>query len=664
MVSHPAVCISMSTPWTWRSTPHVWDRWWLLILALLIGPAWADDPAATQEALENFQKGEAAFRDRDFDTALQWYEKALLLIDQDGSLVLGKNRAVRSISTGRFADRVTTEEIERAEYRPNERIEEIKTMRFEAQRRAKPPKLKLHWVTLSEPTQDSILDGGEKGIIVVNVENSGQSSAIETYLDVALNDPQGLIYEKRVDLGEVPAGQSVSANVQIEAARNVNASHRQVAVRARDRAGFDSNLLEIVLPTRPHEPAQIAVSDIQLHDLTGDTLIDPLETVLVRAAVVNVGKGASNPLVARLDLGKGVFYGPEQGEPIELGVLYPGQARNVEFSFLTNTTFADGQKVPVTLRVVDKDDNRHAERDVNAYIHVPPAGLGAAGARSTARASADLGAEVIDVDVKLPRGAVPNPDAVAVVIGNRSYRKAGLPDVKYAHNDARVIKEYLVRTLGFDEANILYVEDATAAVFNEIFGSNERHTGRLFGYVKPGVSEVFVYYSGHGAPDISSANAFFVPVDTDPSYIAISGYPLELLYRNLGKLPARRFTIVLDTCFSGNSGGGPLLGNISPASIRVKDAKGELDNAAIFTSTQPQQVSAWYHEKRHGLFTYYFLKGLSGAADADKNRQITSTELGSYVTLEVAHQARRKYGLEQNPVLLEKQPSVLTHLGD
>lgn len=658
MISNCMGCVSMQSEISRRAARCICRWGWFLLWMFMLGPTWADEAATTQDALDHFQKGEEAFHKEDFDAALAQYEKALLLIDRDGPLVLGKNRTERSVSTGRFADRVTTEEIERADYRPNQRIEEIKTMRFEAQRRAKPPKLKLHWVTLSEPTQDSILDGGEKGVIVVNVENTGQSSAMDGYLDIALNDSQGLVYEKRVDLGEVAAGQSVSANVQIEAARNVTASNRQVSVRARDRAGFVSNMLDIVLPTRPHEPAQVAVSDIQLQDLTGDSLIDPLETVFVRAVVVNVGKGASNALLARLDLGKGVFYGPEQGEPIDLGVLYPGQSRPVEFSFLTNASFGDGQKIPVTLRVVDRDDNRHAERDVNAYIHAPAAAL------TAARASADRSAEVIDVDVKLPRGVVPNPDAVAVVIGNRSYRKAGLPDVKYAHNDARVIKEYLVRTLGFDEANILYVEDATAAVFNEIFGNSERHTGRLFSYVKPDVSEVFVYYSGHGAPDISSANAFFVPVDADPSYVAISGYPLELLYRNLGKLPARRFTIVLDTCFSGNSDGGPLLGNVSPASIRVKDAEGKLDNAAIFTSTRPQQVSAWYHEKRHGLFTYYFLKGLSGAADADKDRQITSTELGNYVTLEVAHQARRKYGLEQNPVLLEKQSTVLTQLGE
>src|SRR2546426_1555509 len=45
------------------------------------------------------------------------------------------------------------------------------------------------------------------------------------------------------------------------------------------------------------------------------------------------------------------------------------------------------------------------------------------------------------------------------------------------------------------------------------------------------------YYSGHGAPT-TDGGAYLVPVDADARRIQLNGYPLELLYRNLGKLPA------------------------------------------------------------------------------------------------------------------------------
>ena len=229
-------------------------------------------------------------------------------------------------------------------------------------------------------------------------------------------------------------------------------------------------------------------------------------------------------------------------------------------------------------------------------------------------------------------------------------------------NDSRIIKQYLIKTLGFDEENILYFEDATAANFTELFGTKENFQGRLSNMLKKEGTELFVYYSGHGAPDLKTKNSFFVPVDADPNYIALSGYSLDLFYKNIAKMTTNKVTIVLDTCFSGNSDGGYLLGGISPAIINIKQAKHQIKNAVIFSSTRSGQVSTWYHEKKHGLFTYYFLKGLAGAADNDENLVITSSELANYVKNSVPYQARRLNGIEQNPVISQNKESKIAYL--
>ena len=75
----------------------------------------------------------------------------------------------------------------------------------------------------------------------------------------------------------------------------------------------------------------------------------------------------------------------------------------------------------------------------------------------------------------------------------------------YADRDAAVMKQYLVETLGYDPDNILYVADATLSDFNQLFGSRRQPRGKLHDYVRPGKSDVFVYYVGHGAPDPASA---------------------------------------------------------------------------------------------------------------------------------------------------------------
>ena len=212
--------------------------------------------------------------------------------------------------------------------------------------------------------------------------------------------------------------------------------------------------------------------------------------------------------------------------------------------------------------------------------------------------------------------------------------------------------------------NTIHIENATAARFSETFGNSDNFAGKLYNYVNPGKSDVFIYYSGHGAPDLQNKGSYFVPIDVDPNYIATSGYSLDLFYKNISKIPAKSVTIVLDTCFSGNSDGGFLLRNMSPAILKSKSVFPSINQAAIFTSSKPDQISTWHHEKKHGLFTYYFLKGLTGAADTNRDSDITSTELGSYLAQNVPMQARKMNGQIQTPTLTQQKELVITTLAN
>jgi uncharacterized caspase-like protein len=268
----------------------------------------------------------------------------------------------------------------------------------------------------------------------------------------------------------------------------------------------------------------------------------------------------------------------------------------------------------------------------------------------------------VDVDMNIPEGQKAGKDDVAVVIGNRNYAASGSPNVEYASRDARIMKEYLVRTLGYDPENIIYAEDATLSKFNEIFGTERDHKGKLFKWVKQGVSRVFVYYVGHGAPDLESTEAYFMPVDATPDYIKSNGYRLQTFYDNLSKVPARKMTVVLDACFSGSSEKGLLFKNISPAMVKVKKEFRGPANAVVITSAAVDQVSTWYPEKKHSLFTYYFLKGLSGEADTNKDGKITVGKMQRYLKENVPYMAQRLSGKEQQPVVMGNEDDVLVVL--
>ena len=253
-----------------------------------------------------------------------------------------------------------------------------------------------------------------------------------------------------------------------------------------------------------------------------------------------------------------------------------------------------------------------------------------------------------DIDVDIPVSEMDRPDAVAVIVGISRYAHKDVPRVDYATRDAMLMREYLLQTLGFREENIIMAldEDATQATFNRIF------EGQLANFVKPGISDVFVYYTGHGAPDLKDASAYFMPHDADPNYAAQTGYSLSRFYAQLERLGAQSVTVVIDACFSGASAGGMLIKEASPIFISVENPAANLTNGTILTSSSGDQISSWHSEVGHGLFTYYFLKGLRGAADGDHDRQVTSTELFAYISEHVPYLARRLFNREQTPQLM------------
>jgi hypothetical protein len=55
---------------------------------------------------------------------------------------------------------------------------------------------------------------------------------------------------------------------------------------------------------------------------------------------------------------------------------------------------------------------------------------------------------------------------------------------------------------------------------------------------------------------------------------------------------------------------------------------------------------------RHGLFTYYLLRGLRGEADTNRDNDVTLDELTGYVRQEGAWAAKSQFNQEQRPLLL------------
>jgi len=256
-----------------------------------------------------------------------------------------------------------------------------------------------------------------------------------------------------------------------------------------------------------------------------------------------------------------------------------------------------------------------------------------------------------DVD-KLPvMQAKPNKNAYAIVIGIEKYRQK-LPKADYADNDARIMAEYLMKVMGYPEENIVTLINDRALksdmekYFEKWLSNNVEENGT-----------VFVYYSGHGAPNPNTGDAYLVPYDGDPSFIDQTGYSLKRLYQNLNKLPAKEIIVVLDSCFSGAGGRSVIAKGARPLVMNMDKQVFHSDRTAVLSAASGSQISSTYEEQGHGLFTYFLLKGIK-----EGNAEIGT--LYNYLKPQVERIARKTYNNEQTPGLIAPKGLLSLRLYD
>ncbi len=243
-----------------------------------------------------------------------------------------------------------------------------------------------------------------------------------------------------------------------------------------------------------------------------------------------------------------------------------------------------------------------------------------------------------DVDELPAIKAKPNKNSYAIVIGIENYRQK-LPKVDYAAHDAKTMTEYLTKVMGYPEENVVTLLNDRA-----LKSDMEKYFEKWLSNNVEEDSTVFVYYSGHGAPNPKTADAYLVPYDGDPSFIDQTGYSLKEMYDALGKLPAKEIIVALDSCFSG-AGGRSVIAKGARPLVMSMESFSLPSKIAVLSASSGDQISSTYEEKGHGLFTYFMLKGI-------KDGITEIGELFNYIKPQVEKIARKVYNNEQSPQLI------------
>lgn len=262
--------------------------------------------------------------------------------------------------------------------------------------------------------------------------------------------------------------------------------------------------------------------------------------------------------------------------------------------------------------------------------------------------------------------------ALLIGVGNYTY---DVGDLKGPPHDVEVLKDLLMEKWGFDDAKITTLVDREAgrdAILNALDKISERTSSGDF---------IFVYFSGHGTSWYDPLNKEFQqgdltpntgalipadlklgqPVDQTMAQLIIGTRDLRPRFKKLDQ--GRQVLAVFDACYSGESvrsiharSMGALAPRGVPRSANVFDNIEDLTQPGNYapevhgTASYPYQnvvyisASSMREEaldllnpgetldgRPHGALTDALLRGLSGEANTNGDKQITTRELYGYV---------------------------------
>jgi hypothetical protein len=223
-------------------------------------------------------------------------------------------------------------------------------------------------------------------------------------------------------------------------------------------------------------------------------------------------------------------------------------------------------------------------------------------------------------------------DAVAIIIGIADYKN--LPRADYANDDARMFYDYAIRALGVKPENIKLLVDADAddigvyQAFKTWLPSRVRLT-----------TDVYVYYSGHGLPTADGQGIYLLPQRAHRDFIDKTAITQAEINTAIQAAKPRSVTIFLDACYSGQARTGEtLLASARPVTLKVEQQLFP-NSFTVISASQADQISSSSPDLKHGIFSYYLMRGMEGDADSNRDGRITTGEMHQYLTEQVARQA-------------------------
>ena len=226
-----------------------------------------------------------------------------------------------------------------------------------------------------------------------------------------------------------------------------------------------------------------------------------------------------------------------------------------------------------------------------------------------------------------------NADGLALIVGVSKYENTPIQAV-FADADALMFRDYASEKLGIPDSRIKTMVNDNADI-RELLLSVKNWLSRS---VKQDQSDVYIFFAGHGLASDDGSKMYLLPYDGAPELLDDTAILRDRLFSDVAAANPRSVTVFLDTCYSGTTRGTDMLIASRPIAIRALE-QSIPDNFTVMTAAAGDQTAKPLEEAKHGMFSYFLMKGMEGEADANNDNEITAGELHSYVETNVIQQS-------------------------
>ena len=236
-------------------------------------------------------------------------------------------------------------------------------------------------------------------------------------------------------------------------------------------------------------------------------------------------------------------------------------------------------------------------------------------------------------------------DTYAVVVGISDYQY--LPDIKYAAKDARLFAAYLASEAGgnIPREHIMLLTNEKATPKSIIYDGFDF----LADNCKKGDKVIF-YFSGHGEYNFDSNPYYLLASNTEKDRYELTAISAEIILKKLNTLILKgvEAQLFIDAAHAGV----------------VEKSYIDFEKMPVFLSCSLDEISHEYDDLGHGVFTYFLVEGLLGAADRDHDWSVNFMEINRYVTDNVFEYVKDRSTEHQQPVFKGAYSNTIAYLPD